>query len=143
MLVVLFIVMMISVISAGFIARSDVAMHSGYNYAQRCETDALAWGGLEHARALVVADPAADWAPPGRWQDDGTSLFYNLSITTLSEGCVDPNTPAPYTYSVHCSAYRDKGGTAVNKSTLEATLLYDPNTLQADYISIRRPGNVL
>jgi hypothetical protein len=142
MLVVLFIVMMISVISAGFIARSDAAMLSGHNYGLRCEADGLAWGGLEHARALVVSPentvPLAQWSGTAMQLDAGTLLFYDLSIDTLSAGSADPNAPSPYTYSVHCSAYKKKGGSVLNRSTLEATLLFDPNTLHADYISLRR-----
>jgi hypothetical protein len=142
MLIVLFIVMMISVISAGFIARSDAAMLSGHNYNLRTETDGLAWGGLEHARALVVSPanevPLVQWSATELQLDNAASLFYDLAVNTLSAGSSDPNALSPYTYSVHCSAYKKKAGGTLNRSTLEATLLFDPNTLQADYISIRR-----
>lgn len=142
MLVVLFIVMMISVISAGFIARSDAAMLGGHNYGLRTETDGLAWGGLEHARALVVSPentvPLAQWSGTQLQLDNATSLFYDLSIDTAAAGSTDPNAPSPYTYSVNCSAYKKRAGSILNRSTLKGTLLFDPNTLQADYISLRR-----
>lgn len=144
LLVVLFIIMAISVIGAGFIARSDAALLSGYNYARHNETDALAWGGLEHARALVTSPENA--IPLVQWQntvplqlDANSSLYYDLTIGTGVETAnADPNLPSTYVYPVECQAYKNSGGKTAARSVLEGTLFYDHGSTQAYYISLRR-----
>lgn len=143
LLVVLFIVMAISVIGAGFIARSDAALLSGYNYTMHNETDALAWGGLEHARALVTSPENTTaletWQGTGLQLDSGSSLFYDLAISSPMEtAAADPNLPSTYSYPVHCTAYKNKGGRTLARSLLDGTLFFDPNSTQAYYISLRR-----
>lgn len=143
MLVVLFIVMAIAVISSGFIARSDAAMLSGYNFSLRSETDALGWGGIEHARALVISPentvPLTTWSQTGLQLDADSSLFYDLTIgNPATTANADPNLPSTYVYPVRCSAYKQKGGRIMSRSILDGTLYFDPGSSQAYYTSLRR-----
>ncbi len=143
LLVVLFIVMAIAVISAGFIARSDAAMLGGYNYDMHNRTEALAWGGLEHARALVIspenAAPLTEWSAEGWQLDADSALYYDLTIGSPAETAnADPNLPSTYAYPVRSSAYKKQGTRVLAGSSIHATLFYDPNSTQAYYISLRR-----
>jgi len=54
LLVVLFIVMVITVLSLGFLSRSDVELACGQNMVLRTQMDYLAESGLEHARGLIL-----------------------------------------------------------------------------------------
>ena len=141
LLVVLFIVMAVAVISSGFIARSDAALLCGYNYTLQTEADALAWAGLEHARALVVSPdnevPLTEWSAVGL-QLEANSLYYDLTIGIPDETSVDPNLPSTYTYPVACSAYKKRGVQVTAQSSINASLFYDPNSMQAYYISVCR-----
>lgn len=143
LLVVLFIIMAISVIGAGFIARSDAALLSGYNYTLHNETDTLAWGGLEHARALVTspdnAAPLGQWEATGLQLAAGSALYYDLTISAPAETAnADPNLPSTYAYPVRCASYKKQGAVTLAQSVLQGTLFYDPDGMQAYYISLRR-----
>lgn len=140
LLVVLFIVMAIAIVSSGFIARSDASLQAGRNYCVRSETDYLAWGGLEHAWALVQ-DPNAIAAYPfelvAQQLDVTTQQYYDLSVETPAPAAsADPNETA-YIYPVQCSAYTLSNGQAKAASTLTGNLFYDPAG-SSYYISIRR-----
>ena len=54
LLVVLFIVMVITILSLGFLSRSDVELACGQNMILRTQMDYLAESGLEHARGLSL-----------------------------------------------------------------------------------------
>ncbi len=54
LLVVLFIVMVITVLSLGYLSRSDVELACGENMILRTQMDYLAESGLEHARGLIL-----------------------------------------------------------------------------------------
>ncbi len=141
LLVVLFVVMAIAIISSGFIARSDAALASGRNYCIRNETDYLAWGGMEHAWALVQ-DPNSLGALPfeltAQQLDAGSDHYYDLTISTPAETvAADPNDPSTYVYPVECSAYKKVNGQSKATSTLNGSLFYD-SVSSAYYISIKR-----
>ncbi|MCE5186317.1 MAG: hypothetical protein LLF76_09355 [Planctomycetaceae bacterium] len=142
LLMVLFMVIAIAAISAGLIARSDAAMLCGNNFDKRSQADSVAWGGLEHARALVLspdnAVPLAGWSGQDLQLDSGSSLYYDLTVGPAQIAASDPNLPSTYRYSIQCRGYFKKGSRVAASSTLDATLLYDPNTLRASYISLRR-----
>lgn len=141
LLVVLFIVMAIAIISSGFIARSDASMMCGRNYCVRTETDYLAWGGMEHAWA-VVQDPNVLTSTPfeltAQQLDVSSDQYYDLTIDTPVETVsADPNDPSTFTYPVECSAYKQVGGESKAASTLHGTLFHDPAG-STYYISITR-----
>ena len=54
LLVVLFIVMLITISSLGFLSRSNVELATGQNMALRIQMDYLAESGLEHAKGLIL-----------------------------------------------------------------------------------------
>lgn len=143
LLVVLFIVMAIAVIGSGFIARSDVSLAAAHNYGQRTQADYLAWGGMEHARALIISPdnvtPLGAWSSTGMQLDATSSYYYDLDISSPAEVVpADPNDVSTYRYSIQCSAYALVGGNKGLSSTLLGDLLYDPNDGSGDFISIRR-----
>jgi hypothetical protein len=146
MLAVLFIIMMVVVVSLGILYRSDMALAGGHNYALRTQADYIAWAGLEHARAEIMADPNV----PNRdfektlfslsYDDNNNDDFvYQLAISPVAD--TDPNE-----YTVLCTVYYKKDmietptEPSPPRSILEATVLYedDPAT-KAWFINIQRP----
>ena len=140
MLVVLFIVMAIAIISSGFIARSDASLQSGRNYCLRNEVEYLAWGGMEHAWALVQ-DPNSLTSTPfemtAQQLDPGSDHYYDITIDTPEPvASSDPNDTASL-YSVECAAYKQVNGENKAISTLQGKLYYDPAG-STYYISVTR-----
>lgn len=141
---VLFIIMAIAVVSAGFMARSDSELQCGRNYKLRNETDYVAWAGLEYARALIISPENAsimdtNWSQTRLQIDDTGTAFYDLTINSPVETVAgDPNDSSTYTYAVQSSAYDESDGQVRARSILDATLFYDPNSTQAYYISVTR-----
>jgi hypothetical protein len=139
MLAVLFIIMMVVVVSLGILYRSDMALAGGHNYALRTQADYIAWAGLEHARALILADQVPEnpiQTPLFSLDNDNNhdakdDFIYQLSITKTS----DPNS-IPNAFSVESKVYYQKNkdasvseGRVAPGSKLTATVLYDPNVL--------------
>ena len=132
LLVVLFIITAITLISFGFIAKSDMELACAANVPLRMQMDYLAQSGLEHARVLLINPQDTDAA--GYWQG-GTGLYivdgddkYNL-IITQSSAC---------TYVINCEAYRQRDGEEkVAVSELNATLRLDP--FIAYYQGVKQP----
>ena len=134
-LVVLFVIMAATVISLGFIARSDVELAFGRNTALRMQMDYLAESGLEHAKALITnpqdigTDPNVFW--PG---DEDLSLkdldFYGLLDTGDYYDLVvtrdDSNPTDRCTYDISSQAYRLDGAQRIAQSYLNARLRLDP-----------------
>jgi hypothetical protein len=118
LLVVLFIVMAITILSLGFLSRSDVELACGENMILRTQMDYLAESGLEHARGLIVNDSnyLGDWAVAGQQLVDGSNDYYDVNVVKLGE-C---------DYQITCNAYREKGGERIGQSSLEAELRLDP-----------------
>jgi type II secretory pathway component PulK len=67
LLIVLFVVMAITVLSLGFISRSDVELACGKNMILRTQMVHLAESGLEHARGLILSPQDVDTE---YWQGD-------------------------------------------------------------------------
>jgi len=65
MLVVLFVIMAATLISLGFIAKSDMELACGRNVSLRMQMDYLAQSGLTHAKALITNPQGADTAAFG------------------------------------------------------------------------------
>jgi cytoskeletal protein CcmA (bactofilin family) len=117
LLVVLFIVMAITILSLGFLSRSDVELACGENMILKTQMDYLAESGLEHARGLILNNN--DFSE-GNWQlsdrlYDGND-YYNVNVVKLGE-C---------NYKITCDAYREKNGEKIGQSSLKAELRLDP-----------------
>lgn len=120
LLVVLFIVMAITVLSLGFLSRSDVELACGKNMILRTQMDHLAESGLEHAKGLMLSPQDVDTE---YWQGDvrqqlvaGGNDYYDVNVVKLAE-C---------NYQITCTAYREKSGERVGRSGLMAELRLDP-----------------
>lgn len=129
LLVVLFIVMTITVLSLGFLSRSDVELACGENMILRAQMDYLAESGLEHARGLIVNPPDPNL---GYWTGaeglqivDNSNDYYNVYVNQLP--LVDPCDPNVCDYEISCTAYREKDSERVGESVLKAELHIDPN----------------
>jgi hypothetical protein len=121
LLVVLFIVMAITILSLGFVSRSDVELSCGQNMFLRTKMDYLAESGLEHARGLIL-NP----------QDVSTEYWGGGSDLQLTSGSdyyevvVDRDASDRCNYIVDCNAYRLEGAEKVSLSRLHAELRIDP-----------------
>jgi hypothetical protein len=134
-LVVLFVIMAATVISLGFIARSDVELAFGRNTVLRMQMDYLAESGLTHAKALITNPQDAETDPNVFWagQED-LSLkdldlydmveegdYYDLVVTRD-----DSNPTDRCTYDISSRAYRLNGAEKIAQSYLNARLRLDP-----------------
>jgi len=120
LLIVLFVVMAITVLSLGFVSRSDVELACGKNMILRTQMVHLAESGLEHARGLILSPQDVDTE---YWQGDvrqqlmaGGNDYYDVNVVKLAE-C---------NYLITCNAYREKSGERVGRSGLIAELRLDP-----------------
>jgi hypothetical protein len=121
--------MAITILSLGFLSRSDVELACGENMILRTQMDYLAESGLEHARGLILnpqevpleeLDPNHEYwvGRAGLQLDQNTNDFYNVNVTKLDEyGC---------NYQITSTAYREKGGERVGSSSLAGQLRLDP-----------------
>ena len=120
LLVVLFLIMVITIISTGFIARSDVELACGDNMVTSVQMDSLVRSGLEHAKGLILNPQDADgWY----WQGDtdqqlagGGDDYYDVNVVQA----------ANLQYSVQCDAYRLNGGERTAERNLSADVRLDP-----------------
>ena len=120
LLVVLFVVMAITILSLGFLSRSDVELACGGNMILRAQMDYLAESGLEHTRGLILNPQDVNseyWEGAVRQQlVADTDDYYDVNVVKLGE-C---------NYQITCDAYREKNGEKIGRSGLEAELRLDP-----------------
>jgi len=120
LLVVLFIVMAITIMSLGFLARSDVELACSQNMILRTQMDYLAESGLGHAKGLILnpQDIASEYwtGASGQQLVAGSDDYYDVSVVKLGE-C---------NYQIASTAYRQKGGEQIGRSSLTAELRLDP-----------------
>ncbi len=120
LLVVLFIVMVITIVSLGFLSRSDVELACGQNMILRTQMDYLVESGLEHTRGLILnpQDVVSEYwtGATGQQLVAGSDDYYDVNVVKLSE-C---------NYQITCDAYREKMGEKVGRSSLRAELRLDP-----------------
>ena len=124
LLVVLFIVMTITILSLGFLSRSDVELTCGANMLLRTQTDYLAESGLEHARGLILnpQDVSSEyWTGATGQQIVGEDDYYDVKIVRDDS---DPTDRC--SYIIDCNSYRLRGGERVGRSSLTARLRLDP-----------------
>jgi len=119
LLVVLFIVMAITILSLGFLSRSDVELACGENMILRTQMDYLAESGLEHARGLILNDNdfSEDWTALRQQLYNGNDYY---DVTVSRDG------PNLCNYIITCDAYREKNGEKTGRSSLEAELRFNP-----------------
>ncbi len=120
LLVVLLIVMAITILSLGFLSRSDVELACGENMILRTQMDYLVESGLEHARGLILNDSnyLGNWAITGQQLVDSSGDFYDVDVVKDANGECN--------YQISCDAYRETNGERVGCSSLEAELRLDP-----------------
>jgi cytoskeletal protein CcmA (bactofilin family) len=122
LLVVLFIVMAITILSLGFLSRSDVELACGENMILRTQMDYLAESGLEHAKGLILSPQDIDteyWTGAvGQQLIEGSDDYYDVTVNRD-----DPNL---CNYIITCDAYREKNGERIGRSSLEGELRLDP-----------------
>jgi len=120
LLVVLFVVMVVTVLSLGFLSQSDVELACGENMLLRVQMDYLAESGLEHAKGLILNPQDVDfeyWTGAECLQIiTGSDDYYDVNVIKLGE-C---------NYQITSSAYRERSGEKVGLSTLKAELRLDP-----------------
>jgi hypothetical protein len=126
LLMVLLIVLAITILATGFLARADTELACGTNVLARMQMDQLAESGLEHVRGLVLHPqdvPATFWtngAIEQRLVETGRD-YYDVQVSQ------DPNqTTDRCTYAVISDAYRIVDGRRTAQSCLAATLRLDP-----------------
>ena len=121
LLVVLFIVMAITILSLGFVSRSDVELACGQNMILRTEMDYLAESGLEHARGLILnpQDVSTEfWMGDTNLQLTSGSDFYEVSVDRDANDFCN--------YIIDCNSYRLQGTDTIGRSSVRATLRLDP-----------------
>jgi len=134
-LVVLFVIMVATIISLSFIARSDTELAFGNNMALRMQMDYLAEAGLTHAKAMLTHPQDSATGSGGYWEGaEAFSLkdldfydlleagdYYNVVVTR------DDSDPADRcNYDVISRAYRLDDGAETAQSYLNARLRLDP-----------------
>ena len=125
---VLFVIMAITVISLGLFARTDMNLACGKNLAVRMQMDALAYSGLEHAKALLINPQGVDTSAAGYWQgqsglqiEPGGSDYYDLTITQAAAGVT-----RRCSYTIQCQAYRIVNSERIAQSNLETEFRLHP-----------------
>lgn len=120
LLIVLFIVMVITIIALGVIARGDIELISGRNMELRMAMDYLAESGAEHARGLLLNPQEISgeyWTgATGLQLVSGSDDYYDVSVTKLGE-C---------NYRITSTAYRLQGTEQIGRSSSTAVLRLDP-----------------
>jgi len=126
LLIVLFIVMAATILSLGFLSRSDVELSCGENMLLCTEMDYLAESGLEHAKGLILSpqDVASEYWPGDVGQQlSSGSDYYDVSVVQ-HDPCVGPTYRC--NYDITSEAYRDKDGERIGRRVLKAELRLDP-----------------
>lgn len=120
LLIVLFIVMAITILSLGFLSKSNVELACGENMILRTKMDYLAESALEHAKGLVLnpQDLSAEYWTGANAQQlvTGSEDYYDVNVLKTDL----------YNYQINCTAYREKDGEQIARSRLGAELRLDP-----------------
>jgi hypothetical protein len=127
LLAVLFIVMAVTLISLGFLARADRELACAANVPVRMQMDYLAQSGLEHGKAFIINPQDVDTASAGYWEGD-TGLFvaagdeyYDIEITRDDSDATNHSN-----YTIISNAYQLDGADKISNSAFEGHLRLDP-----------------
>jgi len=123
--VVLFIVMVITILSLGFLSRSEMEFACGQNMLLRTQMDYLAESGLEHARGLILnpQDVGSQYwtGAAGQQLAAGSDDYYDLEVVR------DDSVPTNRcNYIIDCNSYRLRNGEKIGRSSITAELRLDP-----------------
>ena len=124
LLVVLFIVMVITISSLGFLSRSDVELACGQNMALRIQMDYLAESGLEHAKGLILnpQDISSEyWTGAINQQLVAGNDYYDVTVVRDD---LDPTNRC--NYIIDCNSYRLRNSEEIGRSNIRAELRLDP-----------------
>ena len=125
LLVVLFVVMAITILSLGFVSRSDVELACGQNMLMRTQMDYLAESGLEHARGLILnpQDVSSEYFTGAAAQQliVDSRDYYDIQVVRDDS---DPTDRC--NYIIDCNSYRMEGGEKTGRSDIRARLRIDP-----------------
>jgi len=120
LIVVLVIVMAITILSLGFLTKSNVELACGENMIIKAEMDYLADSGLEHAKGLILNPQdfsSGYWTgSAGQQLSAGSDYYYDVNVVKTGE----------YNYQLDCLAYKIKEGEKIARSSLEAELRLNP-----------------
>jgi cytoskeletal protein CcmA (bactofilin family) len=120
LLVVLFIIIAATIISLGFLSRSDIELACGKNMVIRTQMDYLAESGLEHARGMILNPQDIEseyWTGTEDQQlAEGFADYYDVEVVKLQER----------NYQINCQAYHFTNGLKQGQSSLEAQLRLYP-----------------
>jgi hypothetical protein len=124
LLVVLFVIMMITILSLGFLSQSDVELACGENMLLRSQMDYLAESGLIHARGLILnpQDVGSEYwtGAVGQQLVVGSDDYYDVEVVRD-----DSDTTDRCNYIIDCNSYRLKNSEKIGSSSLRATLRID------------------
>jgi len=125
LLVVLFIVMVITIVSLGFLSRSDVELACGQNMILRTQMDYLVESGLEHARGLILnpQDVVSEYftGATGQQLVAGSDDYYDFEVVR------DDSEPTNRcNYIIDCNSYRLRNGEKIGRSSIRGELRLDP-----------------
>ncbi len=124
LLIVLFIIMVITISSLGFLSRSDVELACGQNMALRIQMDYLAESGLEHAKGLILnpQDISSEyWTGATDQQLVAGNDYYEVAVVRDDS---DPTNLC--NYIIDCNSYRLRSGEKIGRSNMRAELRLDP-----------------
>lgn len=125
LLMVLFIVLAVTVIAAGFIARTDVELACGQNMLMEVQLKHLAESGLEHARGILTRPQGAESSLPWTWNWQqllaGSPDYYDVSVALDTSDSTDR-----CLYNVSCEAYHLQNGRKAGSYGLSAAIRLNP-----------------
>jgi hypothetical protein len=125
LLVVLLIIMVITVLSLGFLSQSDVELACGENMILRTQMDYLAESGLEHARGLILnpQDISSEYwtGATGLQLIAGSNDYYDIEVIRDDS---DPDDLC--NYIIDCNSYRLRNGERAGFSGTRGILRLDP-----------------
>ncbi len=124
LLVVLFIIMVITISSLGFLSRSDVELACGRNMALKIQMDYLAESGLEHARGLILNPQEIGseyWTGATAQQLVAGNDYYDVTVDRDES---DPTNRC--NYIINCNSYRLRNSEEIGRSNIRAELRLDP-----------------
>jgi len=125
LLVVLLVIMAITIVSLGFLSRSDIELACGQNMVLRTQMDYLAESGLEHARGLILhpQDIDSEYWPGATAQQllADSDDYYDVEVVRDDS---DPTDRCNYV--IDCDSYRLEAGERIGRSSVSAKLRLDP-----------------
>jgi len=117
LLVVLLVIMAITIVSLGFLSRSDIELACGQNMVLRTQMDYLAESGLEHARGLILhpQDIDSEYWPGATAQQllADSDDYYDVEVVRDDS---DPTDRCNYV--IDCDSYRLEAGERIGRSSV-------------------------